>query len=298
METINNMAVSAAKAVWGESNQTTEEPVAGRLGDTSKGEPYDAGNIEPTSANSGDAAPTSAPTSGTTTSGTTTSGTTTSGTTTSGTTTSGTTDNAGLDSNTTKDAKFAKETGTAAESKDTPNNPSTDLKAKSVPEDTSKGQGDTRSPEDPKTNPKSAPTDVNDADEEGVNEAQKLDGPGPKPVAELAKENGGDAGNDSSASVNKEGKGENKEEKETKEENENKGTGEKYVKTTGLQADGGDFDATKPGAGKEADRLMEEKGIHNPNDPNSAGNSAGDSGSPTSGKKSFGQKIKDKLHRH
>ncbi|KAI0195143.1 hypothetical protein EV127DRAFT_501035 [Xylaria flabelliformis] len=295
METINNMAVSAAKAVWGESNQTTEEPVAGRLGDTSKGEPYDAGNIEPTSANSGDVAPTTAPTSGTTASGTTTSGTTTSGT-----TTSGTTDNADLDSNVTKDAKFAKETGTAAESNDTPNNPSTDLKAKSVPEDTSKGQGDTRSPEDPKTNPKSAPTDVNDADEEGVNEAQKLDGPGPKPVAELAKENGGDAGNDSSASVNKGAKGENKEEKETKEkeeeDNENKGTGEKYVKTTGLQADGGDFDATKPGAGKEADRLMEEKGIHNPNDDKSAGDSG--SGSPTSGKKSFGQKIKDKLHRH
>ncbi|TRX90349.1 hypothetical protein FHL15_008714 [Xylaria flabelliformis] len=278
METINNMAVSAAKAVWGESNQSTQEPVSGRLGDTSKGEPYDAGNIEPTSANSGDAAPTSAPTSGTT--------------------ASSTTNNAELDSNTTKDAKFAKETGTAAESNDTPDNPSTDLKAKSVPEDTSKGQGDTRSPEDPKTNPKSAPTDVNDADEEGVNEAQKLDGPGPKPIAEVAKENGGDAGNDSSASVNKENKGESKEEKETKEreeeEYENKGTGEKYVKTTGLQADGGDFDATKPGAGKEADRLMEEKGIHNPNEPSSAG----DSGSPTSGKKSFGQKIKDKLHRH
>ncbi|KAI1742489.1 hypothetical protein F4680DRAFT_412354 [Xylaria scruposa] len=273
METINNMAVSAAKVVWGESNQTTEEPVSGRLGDTSKGEPYDAGNIEPTSANSGDVAPTSAHTSGTT------------------------ADTANPDSNTTKDAKFAKETGTAAESNDTPDNPSTNLKAKSVPEDTSKGQGDTRSPEDPKTNPKSAPTDVNDADEEGVNEAQKLDGPGPKPIAEVAKENGGDAGNDSSSSVNKE----NKEEKDTKEskeseeeKHENEGTGEQYVKSTGLQADGGDFDATKPGAGREADRLMEEKGIHNPTDPNSAP----DSGSPTSGKKSLGQKIKDKLHRH
>lgn len=45
METINNMAVSAAKAVWGENKSTTQEPVSGRLGDTSKGEPYDAGNI-------------------------------------------------------------------------------------------------------------------------------------------------------------------------------------------------------------------------------------------------------------
>jgi hypothetical protein len=45
METINNMAASAAKAVWGENNPGTEEPISGRTGDTSKGEPYDAGNM-------------------------------------------------------------------------------------------------------------------------------------------------------------------------------------------------------------------------------------------------------------
>lgn len=39
------------------------------------------------------------------------------------------------------------------------------------------------------------------------------------------------------------------------------GTGEKYVKTSGVAADGGDFDATKPGAGQEATRLMEQMGI-------------------------------------
>lgn len=33
-----------------------------------------------------------------------------------------------------------------------------------------------------------------------------------------------------------------------------RGTGEKHVKSTGLAADGGDFDATKPGAGAEASR--------------------------------------------
>jgi hypothetical protein len=42
METINNVAQAAAKAVWGE---TKEEPVSGKTGDTSKGEPYDAGNM-------------------------------------------------------------------------------------------------------------------------------------------------------------------------------------------------------------------------------------------------------------
>lgn len=34
----------------------------------------------------------------------------------------------------------------------------------------------------------------------------------------------------------------------------NKGSGEQWVKTTGMAADGGDFDARKPGAGREADR--------------------------------------------
>ena len=33
-------------------------------------------------------------------------------------------------------------------------------------------------------------------------------------------------------------------------------TGEQYVKSTGLAADGGNFDAAKPGAGKEADRKL------------------------------------------
>ena len=37
-------------------------------------------------------------------------------------------------------------------------------------------------------------------------------------------------------------------------ESKGSGTGEQYVKSTGLAADGGDFDATKPGAGREADR--------------------------------------------
>lgn len=32
------------------------------------------------------------------------------------------------------------------------------------------------------------------------------------------------------------------------------GTGQQYVKSSGLAAEGGDFDASKPGAGKEADR--------------------------------------------
>lgn len=38
------------------------------------------------------------------------------------------------------------------------------------------------------------------------------------------------------------------------EKDNSSGTGEKYVRSTGLAAHGGDFDAAAPGAGKEADR--------------------------------------------
>jgi hypothetical protein len=44
MDTINNVAQAAAKAVWG-TPESKEEPVSGKTGNTSKGEPYDAGNI-------------------------------------------------------------------------------------------------------------------------------------------------------------------------------------------------------------------------------------------------------------
>lgn len=47
LETLNNLASSAAKAVWGDSNdaETHKEPISGATGDVSKGEPYDAGNL-------------------------------------------------------------------------------------------------------------------------------------------------------------------------------------------------------------------------------------------------------------
>lgn len=52
-----------------------------------------------------------------------------------------------------------------------------------------------------------------------------------------------------------EGQGEKKK-KDEEGPSEEKGTGEKWVKSTGVAADGGDFDATKPGAGKEAERKL------------------------------------------
>jgi hypothetical protein len=53
------------------------------------------------------------------------------------------------------------------------------------------------------------------------------------------------------------------------EEKKSEGTGEKYEKSTGMAAEGGDFDASRPGAGREADRILDQKGIgHGKGGPN------------------------------
>jgi len=91
-------------------------------------------------------------------------------------------------------------------------------------------------------------------------------------------------------------------------ESHGEGTGEKYVKSSGMKADGGDFDAANPGAGKEADRLLEEKGIHHEVPATTPATSTADTLSKTSKastpdtketkKPSLKEKIKEKLHRH
>lgn len=320
METINSVAAAAAKAVWGENTtqqQHGDEPASGQTGNTAKGEPYDAGNLdEPENKTTGEAVSGEnitqqqhgdEPVSGQ-----------------AGDTTKGEPYDAGnLDKPENKttavtpdeksstgqngSAEFAKSTGTAATTESTPDHPSTDLKTRDVPADTTQGQNDVRHPEDPHTNPKSAPTDVDNTDQ-GLSTAQKLEGSGPKPLEEVANEHGGDAGNRGFAPTSSTtGVGETSTNavNETASEddvngprtqNKREGSGEQYVKSSGLQADGGDFDVTRPGAGREADRLMEEKGIHNPNgdSPKKGVSTESKSGE----KKGLGQKIKDKLHRH
>lgn len=55
MDTVNNLASAASRAIWGESNgangaQTKDnetkgqEPVSGEMGNVEAGEPYDKGN--------------------------------------------------------------------------------------------------------------------------------------------------------------------------------------------------------------------------------------------------------------
>ena len=84
-------------------------------------------------------------------------------------------------------------------------------------------------------------------------------GDGPKPLAVVAREHGGDAGNNTEDYKGESGKsaaGADKVDEggDKSDSKDSEGAGEQYVKTTGLAADGGDFDATKPGAGREADR--------------------------------------------
>jgi hypothetical protein len=75
-------------------------------------------------------------------------------------------------------------------------------------------------------------------------DAAKVDtsGPGPKPLSEVKKDGGATTG------------GTDGDDDGPQKESHGEGTGEKYVKSSGLKADGGDFDAAKPGAAKEADR--------------------------------------------
>ena len=133
--------------------------------------------------------------------------------------------------------------------------------------DLTKAQNDTRSPSDPHTNPEEKSTQAKEQVDNSTggpdnnDNPVKVEGPGPKPVADLAKENGGDAGaaKSSSESIGKESIDQREEEEDedgpqTKSHGE--GTGELYVKSSGLKADGGDFDAAAPGAGREADRTL------------------------------------------
>lgn len=207
--------------------------------------------------------------------------------------------------------------------------PHKDFGSSTGPSDQSKGQQDIRSPDDSQTDPQVARKRDNVDDADGGVDADKnpdkVKGPGPRPVAELAKEHGGDAGK---ATGNEKGAaGDDEDDTDGPQKTSHgEGTGEQYVKTSGLAADGGDFDATKPGAGREADRksypyplnpwpvdansnaigLLETKGVHrdvvDPNKPAAAAEPAGASGhaghEEHKEKTSLKDKIKDKLHRH
>ncbi|KAH7228880.1 hypothetical protein BKA60DRAFT_590011 [Fusarium oxysporum] len=151
--------------------------------------------------------------------------------------------------------------------------------------------------------------DLHDVDDTSEGTDVKLgEGPGPRPIEKLAKEHGGDAGNapvegtsHKPTEVGSEGATES-----TKSENQPHDPKEdEYVTASGFAADGGDFDASKPGAGREADRLMEQKGIHL-GESESSDHSKTESHSSgkhhrsdeKKDKPSIGERIKAKLHKH
>ncbi|KAF6836046.1 glycine-rich cell wall structural protein 1 [Colletotrichum plurivorum] len=274
METINNMANAATKAIWGTA-ENKEEPVSGVTGNTRNGEPYDAGNIEGSQKKAIVA------------------------------------DNSSESNTATTVPAIASPTATEDQFKHPSDIGKPELKHQSpgdaAPHDSAAGKTDTRHPADSATDPNPEGQDVSTVSGSGpTNKGDKLDGPGPRPLETIAKERGGDAGKVDQASRAAED-----EEDGLQKKSHGEGTGEKYVKSTGLAADGGDFDATKPGAGREADRLLEEKdpaaaaartAAANPRSDGQTSSGEERAQSPTSGtekeKKSLGDKIKAKLHRH
>jgi hypothetical protein len=127
----------------------------------------------------------------------------------------------------------------------------------SAPQKTQNQQGADR----PFDEPSSEEHDQIKETKKEAEDAAKVDtsGPGPKSLEEKARETGGTL--DAGASGAPAGKMENGDKTAggdhddgPQKESHGEGTGEKYVKSSGMKADGGDFDAAKPGAAREADR--------------------------------------------
>lgn len=105
------------------------------------------------------------------------------------------------------------------------------------PQETQKQQGADR----PTTTPSNEEHERIAATKAEADEAAKVDtsAPGTKSLEEKARD----------LSKEKVHRGE-----EVQKESQGEGTGMLYVKSSGMNAEGGDFDASKPGAGREADR--------------------------------------------
>ncbi|KAH7001818.1 hypothetical protein EDB80DRAFT_62725 [Ilyonectria destructans] len=284
MESISNAATAAAKAVWGE-NTTQQEPVSGVQGDVSKGEPYDAGNMEPArqeqveksmEGRHVESAPIPHPQEDTT--------------------------------FRQSDTHDTRDTGRIPQKASDLNDVDTTTPAQASKPSAALEGYDSRPAEGLAARPVEniAINDGRDASRDKTTESKPLESkaPGSKPLESEPLESKA-LGSNPLESESLESKALDSKPLESKplestssmpsaektesESEESKGTGQEYVRTTGFAADGGDFDATKPGAGREADRLLEEKGIHHGED--GFGHDGKD-------KPSLGERIKAKLHKH
>jgi len=298
METVNNIVNTATKMVWGE--KTGEEPVNSSLGAGTINEPYDKGNEETTATTSS-----TAPGSTLTPATDSTSIPTTGSTSTSATDSTSTPD---TDNRINSTAPKTTETDNPAASgavphqkqqgADRPNAEPSDAQTAAVKEKKEAAEATQQGSD-------SAPHHITDSEREKLAQEGNLPHDPNDHSGEPMHMHAGGAAKDSSdprdeaagkpkdrtQSVSQEGGGEHGKEK---------GTGEKWIKTNGMAAEGGDFDATKPGAGREATRLMEEKGIK------TEGATLDKTASPTASTKSPSgddkakvskiAKLKDKLH--
>jgi len=288
METVNNLTSAASRAIWGETSSTNGsqptdfggEPVSGQKGDVEKGEPYDAGNLDDSKdIKSADSEPTPTTTSTATTDAP------------GNTSSTGPirseheTDKTGVTSAHQPSSGVSSDKPTSSNDNSGPGAaPSVGADPASGAQTETKEQGADRPHEEPGHEENQAIKETKAEAEE----AQSVDtnGPGPQSLEEKAK-NGGAAGASSNGG----------EDDGPQKESHGEGTGEQYVKSSGMNADGGDFDASNPGAGREADRLLETKGIHHTQPGEGPPQGADDTATEKSGKPSLGEKIKAKLHK-
>ncbi|CAK7215432.1 hypothetical protein SCUCBS95973_002470 [Sporothrix curviconia] len=272
---------------------SSSEPLSGVLGNTSKGEPYDAGNKDEQDAAYARYSETRSPEAG-----------------------AGAASGAGAGIGAGAAAGAGAGAGAAAaESKNTPETQQTkNAGGSDNPAATSEAAG--------AAGMKGSKVPSGGSADAGKNETN-LDVPGPRPLQQVAAEHHGDAGK---ANFGEDGKGSggsggsggtgaaggnDEDDDKPQSASHGEGTGEKYVRSTGLNADGGDFDAAREGAGREADRILEQKGISHGADTNPGASSAvvddstsssrnnnNNTGSPDKKEKvSLGEKIKNKLRR-
>ncbi|KAL4725067.1 hypothetical protein ACLX1H_008514 [Fusarium chlamydosporum] len=273
METINNLTATASKAIWGENETGNKEPISGVKGDTAHGEPYDAGNLE-TPQQERAAENYSYGQHG-----------------------EERTSELGREDHASKPVETTRTTSSTIP---TP----APAAAPNHSKDTTSEQNDTRAPEQADKGNK----DLNDVDATSEGTDAKIgEGPGPRPIEKLAKEHGGDAGNapveGGSNKPTEVGSGAGESSKSENQPHDPKE--DEYITATGFAADGGDFDASKPGAGREADRLLEQKGVHlgeggssESTESHSSGKHHGSSHEDKKDKPSIGERIKAKLHKH
>ncbi|KAL2181282.1 uncharacterized protein P884DRAFT_233698 [Thermothelomyces heterothallicus CBS 202.75] len=284
MEAISKAASAASRAIRGENRAHGEEPVSGKMGNVAAGEPYDAGNMDPKDAAGAstpshqEGAATEARTTGTTVPEPMTKPEPEAATkprfvdqrpTTTTTTTTTTTEDPAGPAKSAPSAHGVRGDSTKAQSDTRPPDASASSTAAAGDEPSSQSRRSTGdatmvSPEtlerdnDDNNNNNNNNNDDDDEnrEEEGPGRAVNLQGPGPRPLEQVAREHGGDAGavaasepagghqrRDSGKGLGAEGEG------------AARGKGEdEYVRSSGFAADGGDFDASRPGAGREADR--------------------------------------------